>query len=359
MGMVLNLLSHRPLLRSITLILALVWSVAGLSAAASQSGDVMSSEEFARLPRLPGGAVLGGVSIENHADRWAPFESISIQSEAPESFLEFLHSVSPELGADGMNVDHRAWKAVVTPRKGDAVTVFVETFSVRDEREEEAFFTLQARPEGGGDASGLQLRLFADDASFASDGAAVGMLPTKERVSDAANALFVPSVLAPGESSTRIFTLGDTVTVEDGDAAFRPATILIELNAEAPTIVLSAVTKLWGSAPALQLAESLAATLAGEPARGRLVTLGRTDRDQVGAGERLTYTLRMGNVGAAAAIDIATNLPVPVQLNLIAESLRVSDGDARWVSERGSIEWSVEQVPVGGVVELSYEAVVR
>ncbi len=333
--------------------IALLCAGVSVASAAAPSGGVISEEVYGTLPRLPGGLVLGGVAGESADHGWSQFEPVSPSSEVPDALEALLEHVAAERLTDEWEIERGAWRAEMSGEDA-GTTVLVESFTTSVDHASSQFVALRVSVEGRGDSE-VPVRLLVESALLADDGNVAGVMPARGEAIRGAVALTV----APESSGLNaVLAVGDPVVVGAGEAARELATLVLDAQAGETTLV-GALTDLWGTTPAVQLGDSLVSTGAGEPARGRIVTLSGTDRQNVGPGDRLTYTLRMGNVGAASATEIATNLPVPRQVAIDAESLRVNSGDAEWDAESGSIAWAIGRVPVGGVVELSYEAVVR
>lgn len=282
--------------------------------------------ELESLPRLPGGVLLGGL---------ADSPEIAVAAEdatLPDDLNDLAHVLG--IAIDAAAIAYEVWQAggvdiEVTRISG---TRHVEAAAVRVRSNEEA----------------VTLQLWGSNAAV--DGHVVGIQPhSGVRTVTFFPATGSPLAVAAGEPTS--------VTRDGVEVALQP--VDIELASGSEVLFLLVATELWEAGHGVQLGQNLAAALSGEVALARLVISGSADRAEVRPGDRLRYTLLQGNVGAAPSADVNTSLPIPPQIQIDAGSLTVSAGDVEYDADTQRITWTVENVPVGAVLELSYEALVR
>lgn len=281
------------------------------------------------MPRLPGGVVLGGP-----VDALAPEAQAGGILEVPGELARLIALLEPAWNGREPEAHSDAWQV-------DGIRVDVTQIDV-DGRVKAAAMRLWTAAETA------TLRLWGS--SVAVDGYVVGIqAPTGAGTVTLFAATGSPLAIVPGERAL----VSDGVT----ELALQPVDMMVSGGEEVHLLLVA--SDVWSADVGVQFGQNLAATLGGEAERGRLVIAGGADRTQVMPGDYLQFTLRKANVGTGSSTDVHTELPVPVQLQINAASLAVTTGDAAYDAETGRITWSVDRVPVGAVMQLTYEAMVR
>lgn len=319
----------------------------------AQRREAYTWQELQAMPALPGSIFFQG--------NWNSLDSkdvLTIDEQDVPRALSALVDLVTSNDDSPRSFTYEVWQA-------SEITdgIAIELFVLDGEQALVQPFAFRVRADEDNPADSFaSVRLFSAEATLQGAAGLAGLTSVGDL---GAVALFTTE--KPG-GSTPLWTPEDRVTVEiDGENYELSSTrlnagdlggLVKDDRTEDDGWILGVATKLWNADLALDLAASLADALQGDGELARIVASGEADRAEAAPGDRIRYVLKMGNVGAAAATDIATNLPIPAQIEFDADSLSVNVGSVVWEEDQLAL-WRIDEVPVGFVAELSYEGTVR
>lgn len=219
---------------------------------------------------------------------------------------------------------------------------------------ETALAVFDVRPEGEFRDEQIRLLWVGPDVHVKPGGRYVGVIPVART---GATALWWRSE-GPNGAAGRV--VWQAVEWDRGDESDPIRGLVLGTDAGSSAWSLYAVvSNLSEAAYGGDLAQALAEAMAGETPRGVLVSTQHITPRTVTPGTTIRYTLTLQNVGAAPLTDVAVRLPIPAELSVARETLRVSGGDANWDEEGRFVSWSVATIGIGGLAKMTFEAVVQ